>query len=82
MLFAEWLESKSYYEAARAVEGDVMGVKRIRNEVSVEVERALLGTSLHTSRIDFFIPSSYGRVHQRNMRHGVITDTQMEITEQ
>lgn len=45
MLFTEWLESKSFHEAARAVEGDVMGVKRVRNEVSVEVERALLGTS-------------------------------------
>jgi len=43
LLFTEWLESKSYHEAARAVEGDVMGVKRVRNEVSVEVERALLG---------------------------------------
>lgn len=49
-LFAEWLESKSYHEAARAVEGDVMGVKRVRNEVSVEVERALLGTSLGPAR--------------------------------
>jgi hypothetical protein len=46
LLFTEWLESKSYHEAARAVEGDVLGVKRVKNEVSVEVERALLGMSL------------------------------------
>ena len=82
MLFTEWLESKSFHEAARAVEGDVMGVKRVRNEGSVEVERALLGASLHTFRIDYIIPSSYGRAHQSNMRHGVITDTKMEIMEQ
>jgi len=54
LLFTEWLESKSFHEAARAVEGDVMGVKRVRNEVSVEVERALLGTSLPNFRIDSF----------------------------
>jgi hypothetical protein len=46
LLFTEWLESKSYHEAAKAVEGDVLGVKRVRNEVSIEVERALLGMSL------------------------------------
>jgi len=43
VLFSEWLESKSYHEAAKAVEGDVLGVKRVRGEVSIEVERALLG---------------------------------------
>jgi len=58
LLFTEWLESKSYHEAARAVEGDVMGVKRVRNEVSVEVERALLGTSLYTLPIFSAIPSA------------------------
>ena len=53
MLFSEWLESKSYHEAAKAVEGDVLGVKRVRGEVSIEVERALLGMSypLFTSSI-------------------------------
>jgi hypothetical protein len=30
-----------------------MGVRRVRNEVSVEVERALLGTSLYTVLISF-----------------------------
>jgi hypothetical protein len=67
LLFTEWLESKSYHEAARAVEGDVMGVKRVRNEVSVEVERALLGTSLHTFRIDSFFSSPFERAHQGHM---------------
>jgi hypothetical protein len=56
LLFTGWLESKSYHEAARAVEGDVMGVKRVRNEVSVEVERALLGTSLYICLIMPFFP--------------------------
>lgn len=39
-----------------------MGVRRVRNEVSVEVERALLGTSFHTFRIDSFFPSPSDRL--------------------
>jgi hypothetical protein len=59
LLFTEWLESKSYYEAAKAVEGDVMGVKRVRNEVSVEVERALLGTSPYTLLLITFLSEGH-----------------------
>lgn len=64
MLLTEWLESKSYHEAARAVEGDVMGVKRVRNEVSGEVERALLGMSVYICLIMPF-PSYYMDGHVR-----------------
>lgn len=46
MLVTRWLESRSYHEAAKTVEAEISGVRRTVNEVSVEVERALLGELL------------------------------------
>lgn len=43
LLVTQWLESRSYHEAARTVEADVLGVRRGKVEISADVERALLG---------------------------------------
>jgi hypothetical protein len=56
-----------------------MGVRRVRNEVSVEVERALLGTSLHISRTHSFrthsfFSSPFEKAQQGHMRYRLMTD--------